>query len=104
MKSHGSKVLPAQKRQPLASQFQGGEHLGAYYGHGKGSGAVCDPNMFTGVVEVPPRVLGPRHGGVAVDLVEPGYEPAIGPPWKEVVIRQRFKDVTPWVVITVGKL
>jgi len=58
--------------------------LGAYYGHGKGSGAVCDPGAFTGVVEVPPGILGPRHGGVTVDVVEPGHEPAPFGTWKVV--------------------
>jgi hypothetical protein len=99
MKSFGSKVLPPQKRQPLTGVFRGAEHLGAYYGHG--TGAVCDPSAFSGVIEVPPGVLGPRHGGVTVDLVEPGHEPTPFP-WERIVVRQTFHDVTPWVVITVG--
>ena len=37
-----------------------------YAGHGKGSGAICDPSAFTGVVEVPPGILGPKHGGVTM--------------------------------------
>jgi len=81
--------------------FRGREHLGSYAGHGKASGAVCDPSAFTGVVEVPPGVLGPLHGSVTVDLVEPGHEPASFP-WKRIVYRQTFKDAVPWVVITVG--
>ena len=43
-------------------------------GHGKSSGAVWDPKAFEGVVIVEPGILGPNHGSVGVDLVEPGYE------------------------------
>ena len=39
---------------------------------GKSTGAVCDPRAFDGVVIVEPGILGPIHGTVAVDLVEPG--------------------------------
>ena len=102
LKSYNMKVLPPKKRRPLDANFHGAEHLGFFAGHGKGSGAVCDPSMFTGVVEVPPGVLGPRHGGVTVDLVEPGQAPVTFS-WKEIVDRQTFKEATPWVVITVGK-
>jgi hypothetical protein len=41
-KSFGFKGL-SQKRQPLTAAFRGSEHLGLYKGHGKSSGAVCDP-------------------------------------------------------------
>jgi hypothetical protein len=74
MKSHG-RTVSAYKRQPLTGTFCGAEDLGCYAGHGKGAGAVCDPSLFSGVVEVPPGVLGPRHGAVWVDLVEPEHEP-----------------------------
>jgi hypothetical protein len=73
-KSHGRVVMPAMKGQPLTAAFKGSEHLGLYGGHGKGSGAVCDPTAFDGVVIVEPGILGPSHGSVGVDLVEPGYE------------------------------
>jgi hypothetical protein len=102
MKGHGRRVLPPQKRQPLTGAFSGSEHLGAYYGHGpKSVGAVCDATAFSGVVEVPLGVLGPRHGGVTVDLVEPGHEPTRSP-LTRIVTRQVFREITPWVVITVG--
>lgn len=102
MKSHKRKILQPQQRQPLTDAFRGTEHLGVYYGHAaRSSGAVCDPSAFTGVVEVPPGVLGPKHGGVTVDLVEPGCEPTSFQ-WKRIVIRQTFRDAVPWVVITVG--
>jgi len=100
MKSHGVTVLPPERRQPLTGQFRGAEHLGALYGHGKKTGAICDPSAFNGVVEVPPGVLGPRHGGVTVDLVEPGCQPAAFD-WGQIFVRDTFRDVTPWVVITV---
>lgn len=102
MKSHDRKVLPPQKRQPLTGAFRGSEHLGGHFGHGpKSVGAICDPTAFSGVVKVAPGVLGPRHGGVTVDLVEPGHEPKEFP-WTQIVIRQVFRDILPWVVITVG--
>lgn len=101
MKTHGAVVLSPQKRQPLTGNFRGSEHLGAYAGHGKSVGAVCDPNAFTGVVEVPPGILGPRHGQVTVDLVEPDHEP-VPFPWKRMAVQRTFRDVVPWVVITVG--
>ena len=102
MKSYHRKHLPPQKRQPLTSEFRGSEHLGVYWGHGpKSVGAICDPTVFSGVVEVAPGVLGPRDGGITVDLVEPGHEP-IAFPWDQIVTRQVFTDIIPWVVITVG--
>jgi hypothetical protein len=102
MKSHDRKVLPPQKRQPLTGAFRGSEHLGVYYGHApKSVGAICDPTAFSGVVEVAPGVLGPRHGGVTVDLVEPGHEPTEFP-WTQIATRQVFREMLPWVVITVG--
>jgi hypothetical protein len=102
MKSFDRKVLPPQKRQLLTGTFRGTEHLGAYFGHGpKSVGAVCDPAAFSGVVEVAPGVLGPRNGGVTVDLVEPGHEPTAFP-WTSVTKRQVFDDILPNIVITVG--
>src|SRR5262249_13884228 len=68
-------VFCTQKRPPLTGAFKGCEHLGMYGGHGTTNGAVCAPVAFTGVVIVEPGILGPRHGLVAIDLVEPGCEP-----------------------------
>ena len=97
-KSHRMKGL-SQKRQPLTAAFRGSEHLGAYGGHGKGSGAVCDPKAFDGVVIVEPRILGPIHGSVAFDLVEPGYVPKPDP---SVTERQVFlRGARPSVIITI---
>ena len=102
MKSYDHKVLPPQRRQPLTGAFRGSEHLGTYYGHApKSVGAICEPTAFSGVVEVAPNVLGPRQGGVTVDLVQPGQEPTEFP-WAKIDTRQVFRDITPWVVITVG--
>jgi len=67
----------------------------------KGVGAICDPTAFSGVVELAPGILGPRHGMVAVDLVEPGHEPTEYPFFK-IVTRQFFREALPWIVITVG--
>ena len=72
-KSYGRKTLPPQKRQPLNSAFKESEHLGIYAGHGKSTGAVCYPKTFDGMVIVEPGVLGPKHGAVGIDLVEPAF-------------------------------
>ena len=102
MKSYDRTVLPPTKRQPLTGVFRGTVDLGTYSGHGpKGIGAICDPTAFSGVVEVPPGVLGPIHGAVTVELVEPGYEPMVVFPSGKVVRREVFRDFLPWVVITV---
>ena len=103
MKSHGRKVLPPTKRQPLTGRFRGTEHLGAFFGYGpKSVGAICDPAAFTGgVVEVAPGVLGPRNGGVTVDLAEPGCDPAAFP-WASITRREVIRDSPPWIVITIG--
>ncbi len=100
-KSHG-RVLTTKVLQPLVGPFRGTEHLGSHAGYGpKGVGAICDPAAFTGIVEVPLGVLGPRHGGVVIDLVEPGHEPMT---WFEPVLQSRvFRDFVPWVVIRVVK-
>jgi hypothetical protein len=62
-KSYGTVGISV-KRQPLSAAFRGSEHLGLYKGHGKSSGAVCDPNAFDRVVGVEPGILGPKHGSV----------------------------------------
>jgi hypothetical protein len=50
--------------------------MGIFEGHGpKTVGAICNPANFSDVIEVPPSVLGPRDGFVAVDLIEPGCKP-----------------------------
>ena len=84
----------------LTGAFQRTEHLGGYGGHGKGIGTICDPAAFSGIVEVPPGVLGLFDGQVVVDLVMPGHEP-LSWPFNEVK-RQTFKDGLPWLVIRVG--
>ena len=86
-------------RQPLTAAFRGSEHLGAYAGHGKSSGAVCDPSAFNGVVIVEPGILGPNHGAVAFDLVESGYVPKPDPsvPQREAFLR----GPRPSVIITI---
>jgi hypothetical protein len=98
MKSFGHKTVP-DKLQPLTGTFRGTAHLGANMGYSpKHVGAICDPTDFSGVLEVAPGVLGPRHGSVVVDLVEPGCEPMA---WLNVVQQETFRDTVPWVVIRV---
>jgi ribosomal protein L30 len=100
MKSRGRVVMRAMRGQPLTGIFRGTEHLGAFGGHGpKSVGAVCDPNAFSGVMEVAPGVLGPRDGMVVVDLVEPNCEPIS---WPNVVRQETFRDAVPWVVIRIA--
>ena len=100
-KSFGYKHTPI-KKQPLTGTFRGTENLGAHGGHGpKSVGAICDPTAFSGVVEVPPGVLGPRDGTVVIDLVEPGCEP-LSLMLTRVVRKDVFRDFVPWVVMRVG--
>jgi len=72
-KSHGTAVIRQIRQLPLEG-FKGSEHLGIFNGHGTSSGAVCDPSAFDEVIIVEAGILGPRHGSVGVDLVEPGRE------------------------------
>src|SRR5260370_25273917 len=90
------------KRQPLVGGgFKGCEHFGMFGGHGpKTMGAVCDPTKFSDVVEVPPGILGPKDGFVAVDLVEPGC--ATFDLFNPVLLTQIFKEAEPWLAIRCG--
>jgi hypothetical protein len=91
--------ISPRKRQPLTSTFKGFEGVTNFYGHGKETGAVCDPKTFTGVVYVEPGILGPTDGSVAVDLVEPGYDLKPDPSAPE---RRMFRrGARPSVVITI---
>jgi hypothetical protein len=99
MKSDGRKGT-VRKLQPLDSEFRNTEHLCAFHGYGpKKVGAVCDPSAFNGLIELPPTVLGPRHGMIVVDLVEPGCKPIS---WPGATVKQEtFKDAVPWTAIRV---
>lgn len=97
-KSYGRGILP-QKCQPLTQSFRGHEHLGTFGGHGKRIGAIFDPGAFDGVVAVAAGALGPTHGSVAVDLVQPGYGPRHDP---RVFQREIFfREDRPSVMITI---
>jgi hypothetical protein len=101
IKSYGSKVLPS-KSQLLTGTFRGTEQLGSFFGYGpKSVGAICNPADFSRVVEAAPGVLGPRNGGITVDLVEPGCDPPPFP-WAKINLREEICDKPPWVVITIG--
>jgi large subunit ribosomal protein L30 len=100
MKGRGRKTTFPRKGQPLTGAFRGTEHLGAYGGHSPRSvGAVCNPKAFSGVMFVPPGVLGPADGMVIVDLVEPNCDPIS---WPNVVQQEIFTDIVPWVVIRIA--
>jgi hypothetical protein len=102
MKSFDDYKVISQMRQPLTGVFRGTEHLGAHGGHGpKTVGAICNPDDFSGVVEVAPGMLGPVHGTVVVDLVEPDCKPLCWP--GTLVAQQVFRDFLPWVVIRIYK-
>jgi len=102
MKSYDRKVLPPLKCQPLTGAFRGTVRLAAFAGHApKSVGAICDPTAFSGVVEIAPGILGPHDGQITVDLVEPGCHPA-ALPWAKIARREVFRDILPWIVITVG--
>jgi hypothetical protein len=92
-----------QKRQPLTGRpFKGCENISMFAGHHpKAIGAICDPTIFTDVLEIPSGILGPRSGFVAVDLVEPGCEPL--ELYNPVIHTRVFKEKIPWLVIRVGK-
>jgi hypothetical protein len=101
-KSYGRRVLSPTKRQPLRGTFRGTEDLGYFAGYGpKSVGAICNPAAFSQVVEVAHGVLGPSHGGVKVDLVEPGCDPTAFP-WTNIARREVIRDISPWVAITIG--
>jgi hypothetical protein len=96
-----TKMGSSQKRQPLTGMFRGNEPLGAYGGHApKAVGAICDPAAFSGILEVPPGLLGARHGMVVVDLVEPGCAPLSWP--FSLAQQEVFRDFVPWLVIRIG--
>lgn len=98
-KSDG-RTFGSKKLQRLDRPFKGTAHLSAWGGHGpKSVGAVCDPDVFEGVVELPAGVLGPRDGDVLVDLVEPGCDPIPGT--GELVRQEIFKDAAPWIMFRV---
>jgi hypothetical protein len=108
-KSYGMKGI-RQKRQPLTAAFRESEPMGLFAGHGKSTGAICDPTVFDGVVIVGPGIFGPKHGSVGVDLIAAGYETT----WEqdvadrfysgEVVQRQIFpRSSGPSVAITIQK-
>jgi len=108
-KSYGKAHFP-KKRQPLDADFRESEPLGLFMGHGKGSGAVCDPSVFDGLVIVEPGILGPKHGSIGVDLIAAGYEAT----WEQdianrfyfgaVVRRQIFsRSPRPSVAITIER-
>lgn len=102
MKSDGRKVLPSTQHQPLTGTFRGTEPLVVFSGYApKSVGAICDPTAFSGVVEIAAGILGPRDGQIAVDLVDPHSQPA-AIPWTKIAKQDVFRDVLPWVVITVG--
>ena len=86
-KSHGQ-VSVEKKLQHLNANFRGSETMGLFTGHGTSMGALCEPADYDGVVIVDPSVLGPRHGAVSVDIIQPGFEDA----WKSEVAPKFYPD------------
>lgn len=102
VKSYGLKTVSA-IRQPLTGAFKGTESVWCLTGHDT-NGVICDPASFAGVVEVDSGVLGPHHGTVCVDLVEPGAEPLKTFATGKIIQRQVFCDASPCVAITIWSL
>jgi hypothetical protein len=101
MKSYDQTVGRVEQRQPPSSAFRGIEFLGEYTGHGpKRVGAICDSADFTDVIRVPSGVLGPRHGVVSVQLLEPGLEPPRAQAHPLFASRV-FRDLVPWLAVSV---
>jgi hypothetical protein len=90
----------AKKRQRL-DQFKGTEHLGLFLGHGTAA-PICNPANFTSVLKVPPGILGPRQGGVLVDLVAPGSCPnPLHRDGRQIVLEKTYDDGEPWIAIAI---
>jgi hypothetical protein len=93
-KSHRAVMGLPLKKQPLTEAFKDSEHLGLYarpglYARdGKSSGAVCDPRVFDGVVEVEPGILGSKYGRVGIDLLTPEYQPR----WNEEISQRLYRS------------
>jgi hypothetical protein len=102
LKSHGDRIFRPNKIEPLSGTFRGTVQVYSHAGFDpEGIGEICDPTRFSSVVEVAPGILGPREGGVTVDLVEPGCDPA-PPPWRRIHRQSVIRDTPPWVIITIG--
>jgi len=100
-KSHRQPFLK-KRRQPPTDSFRGAEQIISQKGFGpKTVGAKFDPTCFTGVLEVKAGVLGPIHGYVSIDLVEPGYEPVPHFDDTEPMYQVIFKEAIPWLVVRV---
>jgi hypothetical protein len=97
-KSFGMKSA-VRRRQPI-DQFKGVEHLGIFYGHSTFV-PKCDPSHYNPVMVVPPGIL--DHGGVLVDVVEPGTSvSAIHRESHRVFCEETYKDCSPWVVVAIA--
>jgi hypothetical protein len=99
LKSYGRESFPKFLQKP-DQNFKGVVSMGIEAGFGKSlPGAVCDPAIFDGVVEVPGGILGPRWGAISVDVVQPGRQPP--PTGRKTYKRRYFRDLIPHLVITV---
>jgi hypothetical protein len=103
IKSYGD-IRVSSKRQPLDQNFRGTQQIGAFSGHApKSIAAICEPKDFSGIVEVEAGILGPKHGCVGVAVFEPNSKPE-GSPITKVVKEVVFRDVSPWLVVTIGTI
>lgn len=64
--------------------------------------ALCDPGLFTGVLEIPGEVLRQRDHTVAIDLTDANGA-ALAQPWSQIVIQRRFSEALPEVLLTVWR-
>lgn len=105
-KSHGRKVAGPYRRQPLDATFQGAEQIiglsPLQLDAVRAVKVTCNPEHFTGILEVPGAVVRAPNIVLSVDITEPGKEPQ-ALPWSSVVGQKRFTDCVPEVVLTVWK-
>jgi hypothetical protein len=64
--------------------------------------ALCDPGLFTGILEIPGEVLSQGHHIVAVDLTDTNGT-ALAHPCSQIVIQRRFSKPFPEVLLTVWR-
>ena len=81
-KSFNQKMLPAEARQEPNAEFEGTHNLitrGIASDEPRTFGVPCDPVKFSVVVEIPLRIVSPKHYETytSIDVSEPGMQPIL---------------------------
>ena len=101
-KSYGQKFPSVSMKQRLDRTFVGRESLGTYAGYGpKSVGAIADAAQYSHIVIVPPGALGPKHGRIDIDLIEPRLH--VPPSGEDIVASCTLKDFAPWLEVAVRR-